>query len=124
MRGALSSAAMEHEESALRELREEIDRINRDILDLVQRRGEIVLRIGRLKKSLGLEGFDPRREDEMLDRLIRGGLHPYGASEIREIFRAIFRASLELQTRQPRTAHPSTNGGRQTTNIGETPSLH
>ncbi|MFH1177706.1 MAG: chorismate mutase, partial [Acidobacteriota bacterium] len=54
----------------LAELREEIDRLNRALLELLQRRGEVVLEIGRLKQSQGLDGYDPSREEEMLHQLV------------------------------------------------------
>ena len=81
----------------LGELRARIDRVNHEILALLQTRGEIVLEIARLKQSQGLDGYDPGREEKMLERLTAGRDGPFGPPFIREVFRAIFRASLELQ---------------------------
>ena len=86
----------------LGELRARIDRVNHEILGLLQTRGQIVLEIARLKQSQGLEGYDPGREERMLDRLTAGSSGPFGAPFIREVFRAIFRASLELQDEKRR----------------------
>jgi len=83
-------------------LRGEIDRLNAEILALVQERAEIVLEIAELKRAQGLDGYDPRREEEMLDRLTSGREGAFGPAEIREIFTAIFRTSLDIQDRERR----------------------
>lgn len=88
---------MNPHDSRLRSLRDQIDQVNERILALLQQRGEIVLQIAALKREMGLEGYDPRREEEMLHHLIERAAGPYGIAEVREIFTAIFRASLDLQ---------------------------
>jgi 3-deoxy-7-phosphoheptulonate synthase/chorismate mutase len=85
-------------------LRAEIDALNAEILALLQRRGEVVLKIAALKQALGLEGYDPGREVEMLDRLTAAAGAPFGPVEVREIFKAIFRASLDIQDQRRRDA--------------------
>jgi 3-deoxy-7-phosphoheptulonate synthase/chorismate mutase len=80
-------------------LRKRVDALNTHLLELVQERAEIVLEISRLKEELGLDSYDPRREEEMLQRLTANTSGPFGPAEIRSIFRAIFRASLGLQER-------------------------
>ncbi|HEX9940951.1 MAG TPA: chorismate mutase [Thermoanaerobaculia bacterium] len=86
-------------DAALAELREKIDRLNRDILKLLQRRAEVVLEIAELKRERGLARYDPRREEEMLQALEGAAAGPFDDSEVAEVFRAIFRASLWLQVR-------------------------
>jgi 3-deoxy-7-phosphoheptulonate synthase/chorismate mutase len=83
-------------------LRDEIDTLNQNILWLVQRRAELVLEIAGIKRAQGLDGYDPQREFEMLQDLTSVGTGPFGASEVKEIFRAIFRASLDIQDRERR----------------------
>jgi chorismate mutase-like protein len=101
--------AKEHAEPrhALKGLRREIDELNSEILRLVQRRAEVVVEIGRHKEALGIEAHDPGREADMLRRLtaVPGG--PFAPAELRRIFRAVFRASLELQRRLRRERRPS-----------------
>lgn len=80
-------------------LRRRVDALNHHLLELVQERAETVLEISRLKEELGLGSHDPRREEEMLERLTASPSGPFGPAEIRTIFRAIFRASLGLQER-------------------------
>ena len=86
----------DHEES-LAALRGEIDEINEQLLALIQQRGELVLEIARVKQAGGLEGPDPEREADILRRLTAHADGPFGASAIRDIFKAILRASLDIQ---------------------------
>lgn len=86
-------------ESDLDELRADIDRINDEILSLIQSRAGKVLEIARRKREMNLDGHDPHREAEMLQRLTGSTSGPFGPTEIQEIFRVIFRASLDMQDR-------------------------
>jgi len=91
-------------ENRLSMLRQEVDRLNERILGLVQGRGELVLEIAKIKQAHGLDGYDPQRELEMLQRLTATASGPFGPEEVKEIFRTIFRASLDLQDVQRRRA--------------------
>jgi 3-deoxy-7-phosphoheptulonate synthase/chorismate mutase len=94
--------------SRLDELRERIDDLNVRILELVQERAEVVVEISRVKDEVGLDAHDPDREEEMLERLTRSLSGPFGPAEVREVFKAIFRASLALQNGE---SHPLHAGG-------------
>ena len=81
----------------LEQLRAQIDRVNGELLELLQKRGEIVLEIAREKRSSGIDGYDAHREEQMLHE-ITSDLHgPFAAGPIRDVFKTIFRTSLELQ---------------------------
>jgi 3-deoxy-7-phosphoheptulonate synthase/chorismate mutase len=84
---------------SLTALRERVDRVNRDLLERLQERAALVLEIAEVKRARGLGGFDPGREDAMLEDLLGRSSGPFGATELRTIFRTIFRASLEIQER-------------------------
>jgi 3-deoxy-7-phosphoheptulonate synthase/chorismate mutase len=88
----------------LREPRDQIDAINGKILALLQERGEIVLEIAQDKNSHGLDGYDPRREERMLQELTFDLQGPFGPGPIRDVFKTIFRISLELQDVERRQA--------------------
>jgi len=91
--------------TSLPDLRDRIDVLNGRILALLQERAGIVLEVAQLKQEQGLEGHDPRREEEMLRHLTAEPSGPFGPAEIRAIFKAIFRASLAIQEpREPRVA--------------------
>jgi 3-deoxy-7-phosphoheptulonate synthase/chorismate mutase len=93
-----------HTESRLTALRTEIDALNEQILSTIQKRGRIVLEIAALKRAQGIDGYDAKREEEMLQLLTSAALDPFGPAEVREIFKAIFRASLDIQEREGRKA--------------------
>ena len=78
-------------------LRQEVDRINERILTLIQSRADLVLEIAQIKRARGLDGYDPQRELEMLQSLTARSSGPFGPEEVKEIFKTIFRASLDLQ---------------------------
>jgi 3-deoxy-7-phosphoheptulonate synthase/chorismate mutase len=87
-------------DKSLTALRERIDGVNREILDRLQERAALVLEVAEVKRAKGLEGHDPGREDQMLEDLLSRTSGPFGATELRGIFRTIFRASLEIQERE------------------------
>jgi chorismate mutase len=52
----------------LRDLRREIDEIDAELIRLLDRRVELARRIGRIKKEMGVEVHDHKREKEVLER--------------------------------------------------------
>ncbi len=89
-------------EPRLSALRSEIDLLNEKILSYIQRRGEVVLEIAALKRAQGIDGYDAKREEDMLQSLTSAAVGPFRSTEVREIFKAIFRASLDIQDRERR----------------------
>jgi len=94
---AMSELPEDSERPSLLNLRSEIDSLNQEILGLLQERAAVVLEIARLKNSRGIEGYDPRREEEMLQRLTEQTRGDFGPAQIKEIFQTIFRVSLDIQ---------------------------
>ncbi len=80
-------------------LRQRIDALNTQLLGLLQERAAVVLDIANLKQSHGIDGYDPKREEEMLHRLVAEANGPFGPAEVSEIFKTIFRVSLDIQDR-------------------------
>jgi 3-deoxy-7-phosphoheptulonate synthase/chorismate mutase len=89
-------------DATLEELRVRIDSLNAEILALLQARAQVVLDIGRFKQGHGLDPYDPRREEEELHTVIDTMGGPFAPADVREIFRSIFRASLDLMDRRKR----------------------
>jgi len=56
-------------EKDLRRLRDEIDRIDDSIVDLLNKRGKIIIEIGNIKQELNLKVLQPQREREIIERL-------------------------------------------------------
>ena len=81
----------------LKQLRRQIDRIDLQLLQLLNKRADYVLRIGELKKREGRPIFDGQREAEVLGRLKRANEGPLPAGSVQEIFRAVLQHSRRLE---------------------------
>ncbi len=81
----------------LERYREEIDRIDEQILELLLKRQNIAEKIGKIKKSLGLEIFDPAREKEVIERLSRKAEGRLDYQILRAVFNEIISASRSVQ---------------------------
>ncbi len=78
-------------------LRQEIDIIDENIIDLLARRTKLVKRIGKLKRTVA-EVHDPYREEKILERLKTYSLEKGFSSEITEkIYTILFKHFVSLQ---------------------------
>jgi monofunctional chorismate mutase len=79
-------------------LREEIDRLNVELLDKLRERVEVALRIGEAKKRHGLPIVDRSREEKVLDHVgdlaDDRGLDP---AAVRRVFREIIDLCVEAE---------------------------
>ncbi|WP_257352232.1 bifunctional 3-deoxy-7-phosphoheptulonate synthase/chorismate mutase [Pseudalkalibacillus decolorationis] len=78
-------------------LRQQIDHINLELVELLNKRAEIVQDIGYVKKKQGTNRFDPVRERFMLDRIADHNEGPFETPTLQYLFKQIFKAGLELQ---------------------------
>ena len=77
-------------------LRDQINKLDNQMLDILDRRSHVVTEIGRLKdQSKGV--VDVNREQEVLDRLINLSKGRYSKDSIVRIWRELFEASSKLQ---------------------------
>lgn len=81
----------------LQQLRKQIDRIDRRLLPMFNRRARLALRVGRLKKQQDRRLFDPSRERAILRRLTDANRGPLSTGAVRAIYREIFRQSRRLE---------------------------
>ncbi|MDE2821493.1 MAG: bifunctional 3-deoxy-7-phosphoheptulonate synthase/chorismate mutase [Chloroflexota bacterium] len=81
----------------LKELRDQIDPINLEILELLNKRAEIALEIGKVLQEMGTRHYDPQREAEMLTALQMANEGPFSNETISKLFSEIFRATLNLE---------------------------
>lgn len=82
-------------ENKIKELRQEIDTLNTDLLNLLSRRASIAKEIGGLQSGMGQSQYDPMREKEMLDTLTANNKGPFDDGTIKSLFKNIFQASME-----------------------------
>ncbi len=81
----------------LQALRDQLDDINIELLNLMTKRAEIATEIGQVKAKIGTKRFDPVRENQMLEDLVGRNQGPFSNDTIRHLFKQIFKASLDLQ---------------------------
>jgi chorismate mutase/prephenate dehydratase len=78
-------------------IRYQIDTIDRDLLNLLSKRAELVHEVGLVKKRDGLQIYAPEREEALLRKLIALNEGRLPEKSIRAIFREIMSAALALE---------------------------
>ena len=81
----------------LDDIRNQIDTIDHDLLDLLSRRAELVHEVGLIKKRDGLQIYAPEREEALLRKLIEINQGRLPEKSIRAIYREIMSAALSLE---------------------------
>jgi len=81
------------------QLRQSIDELDRQILELLAERLRLVMRVGEVKRGLGLDVYDPARERELLERVASGAPPPLTAAMAQRIFERIIEESRGLEQR-------------------------
>ncbi|MEY2341620.1 prephenate dehydratase [Acidithiobacillus sp. IBUN Pt1247-S3] len=82
----------------LLQLRQEIDRIDGEILHLLSERGRLAHRVGEYKQAAGsMQFYHPDREAEILRRVMADNPGPFSAEQVGRIFREIISAGLALE---------------------------
>jgi chorismate mutase / prephenate dehydratase len=82
---------------SLDELRNRIDQINLQIVDLLSRRAQVAQAIGHLKQTGGSPIVQPRREREVLERVAAHNPGPLSVEQLRRIFVEIISACTALE---------------------------
>ncbi|UAL46562.1 bifunctional 3-deoxy-7-phosphoheptulonate synthase/chorismate mutase [Sutcliffiella horikoshii] len=93
---------MSHNE--LDALRKQVEELNLQLLEVINKRGELVQEIGKLKEAQGVNRYDPVRERKMLDLITEHNDGPFETSTLQHLFKEIFKAGLELQKDDHRKA--------------------
>lgn len=78
-------------------LRERIDQIDHQILNLLAERLAVVHQVGQEKQHKGLAVFDPKREELLLARLVASAPAVFDERAVRAIFSAIVAESRRLE---------------------------
>ena len=79
-------------------LRERIDRVDRELLELLNRRAGLALEVGEVKKSEGSVAFRPEREAQVIAGLKAFNPGPLAADSVAPIWREIMSACRALET--------------------------
>ncbi len=78
-------------------LRRELDRIDREILAAMNRRGALALQIGELKHADAQSIYDPQRESEVLQQAAANNAGPLTDAGVRAVFRELVSATRAVQ---------------------------
>ena len=78
--------------------RVEIDKIDAELLRLLNARAEIAVRVGESKRVAGLSVLNRGREREVVERARRANRGPLDDEAVERLFRAVIRESRRLQT--------------------------
>ena len=84
-------------------LRAEIDRLDKTLVELLNRRAQIATAIGQIKHARGMEIWSPAREEEVLARALKAHEGPLPTETLRLIFRELMSGSRAIQ-HTPRVA--------------------
>ncbi len=81
----------------IEELRRQIDALDSEVLELLNRRAEIVGKIGEEKSKGNIAYHSPEREEEIIGRLTRENRGPFPSRAVRGVYREILSACLSLE---------------------------
>jgi len=91
-------------QSGLAGLRTQIDRIDRELVSLMNRRAELAREIGSVKQSAGQETYDPAREEMVLERVAASNAGPLSDDSLKAIYRELISGSRAIE-QHLRVAH-------------------
>ncbi len=81
--------------------RKKIDELDVEIVRLISQRAEAARAIGELKRSANLPVYEPRREQDVFDRVRAANPGPLPDSEILHVYERIIDVMRTLQRRDP-----------------------
>src|SRR5262245_18262201 len=84
-------------QAQIRSLRSHIDKLDVQIIRLVNERAHLASEIGRIKNDHGTEVFSPAREEEVYKNVLEANKGPLDEATIRAIFREIMSGARALQ---------------------------
>lgn len=84
-------------QNGIEKIRRSIDRIDDDLLSLLNQRAQQAKKIGQAKKRANVEVFSSQRERQIIERLFEKNKGPLGEDEIEDVFEAIFTTCRSIQ---------------------------
>jgi chorismate mutase len=81
----------------IRYLRERVDEVDRDLIRSLNERARIVQEIVAIKDEAGVALFDPKREEEILRRVVEENPGPIYDSSVRDIFELILHRIRDME---------------------------
>ena len=81
----------------IKKLRERIDEIDEEIIQLLKKRMGISNEVGKLKEELHIPVEDKKREKEIIDRLTKKAGKNLSEEQLIRIFTSVFKSSKQVQ---------------------------
>jgi chorismate mutase len=82
---------------SLNAMRQEIDRIDGEIVRLLNKRASVAVRIGKEKRKKNLPVRDPRREKKVLTRVRKCSKGPLDGAQMKKIYKQIILACVKAE---------------------------
>ena len=99
-----SASAATGKPTGLAALRTKIDKIDRDLVALMNARAEVARQIGHIKSTDGQATYDPAREEMVLDRVAASNAGPLSNDSLKAIYRELISGSRAIE-QHIRVAH-------------------
>jgi chorismate mutase len=80
--------------------REEIDKLDAELVRLLNERASVALELARVKATLGWEICDPERERQVLSQVENSNSGPFDHRSLKRIFRRIIWESRRIELRR------------------------
>ncbi len=84
-------------EEKIRDVRQKIERVDEEILHLLNERARIVQEVGRVKAESNMDPYVPQREEQILQRLRLKNTGPFPEHAIPAVFREVISACRSLE---------------------------
>jgi chorismate mutase / prephenate dehydratase len=82
---------------SIEQLRNKINKIDDQLLVLLNERAKLVIEIGNMKKEKGGPAYAPDREREVFDRILKANKGPLNAQTLMAVWRELMSGSLSLE---------------------------
>jgi chorismate mutase/prephenate dehydratase len=87
------------ESQKLAPLREQIDSVDQQLLDLLSKRAQLALQVGHIKQEFGSAVYRPEREQQVLNKLAQKNVGPLHIEGIHHIWREIMSACRAIEAK-------------------------
>ncbi len=84
-------------DDSLKQLRDSIDSIDKEIVERLNERVRLAARIGHIKHEQGMDIYVPSREEEVFDKLVASSKGPLPDKALRKIYREVISAAIALE---------------------------
>ena len=82
----------------IQNLRDQLDEVDREIVQALNKRARLVQELAVLKREAGAPLYDPKREEEILQRVAKENPGPIYDATVREIFEIIMHRIRDIES--------------------------